>query len=96
MSSMSEVLECYVGDTLKQVVDNPNDVGINVSVSTKAIIIQIKCNQQDVGKIIGKHGRSIDALKIICMAIKNTKTPDDSRRVLLEVLEDEDSTYNYK
>jgi len=95
MGEIKELLKDYVMGTTKQVVDSPKDVEVDVSVSTKAIIIQIKVNQDDCGKIIGKKGRTIDALKILCLAIKNTNFPEDSRRILLEVLEDESSSFKY-
>ena len=82
--------------TTKQIVDMPEDVKVNASVSTKAVIIQIEVNNNDCGKIIGKRGKTIDSLKVICLAMKNTNYPSDSRRVLLEVLEDENSEYTYR
>jgi hypothetical protein len=95
MSGMKEMLQKYVEDTTKMIVDKPEEVRITSSTSTKAVIIQIKVDRTDCGKIIGKKGRTIDALKIICLAIKNTVFPEDSRRVLLEVLEDENSSFTY-
>lgn len=96
MNGMSELLKDYVEQTTKKIVDNPNDVVVTSSVSTKAVILQIQVAKQDCGKIIGKKGRTIDALKVLCLAIKNTKFPEDSRRVLLEVLEDESSSFTYR
>lgn len=96
MSGMSDLLQSYVEETTKKIVDSPDDVRITSSISTKAVIIQIKVAQSDCGKIIGKRGRTIDALKVLCLAIKNTNFPEDSRRVLLEVLEDENSSFSYK
>ncbi len=95
MSEMSNTLQDYIENTTKAVVDKPEVVEVSVSVSTKAIIVQIRVDQSDCGKIIGKKGRTIDALKILCLAIKNTNYPDDSRRVMLEVLEDENSDFSY-
>lgn len=96
MSGMSDLLRNYVEDTTKRIVDNPDDVKASASISTKAVILQIQVSQTDCGKIIGKRGRTIDALKVLCLAIKNTNYPEDSRRVMLEVLEDEHSEFSYK
>lgn len=95
MSRITELINQFVEETTKQIVDEPNEVHVSSSISTKAVIIQIKVAQTDCGKIIGKHGRTIDAMKVLCLAIKNTNFPDDSRRVILEVLEDEDSSFRY-
>jgi len=96
MGGMADSLQEYVEQTTKKIVDNPADVEVTCSVSTKAVIVQIKVEKRDCGKIIGKRGKTIDALKLLCLAIKNTNHPNDSRRVLLEVLEDENSDYTYR
>lgn len=95
MSSMSELLKSYIEKTTKLIVDKPESVEITVSITTKAVILQIKVDQTDCGKIIGRQGKTISAFKILCLAIKNTNFPGDSRRVMLEVLEDEDSSFSY-
>ena len=96
MGDMSTLLKDYIRNTVKSIVDKPEQVEVTVSISTKAIIIQTRVDPSDCGKIIGKRGRTIDALKVICLAIKNTNYPEDSRRVMLEVLEDENSNFSYK
>lgn len=95
MAGMSDILRDFIEDTTKMLVDSPEDVEVLSSVSTKTLILQIKVNKSDCGKVIGKQGRTIDSLKVICLAIKNTKFPEDSRKVQLEVLEDEDSNFKY-
>lgn len=95
MSRITEMINQFVEETTKQIVDEPSEVNVSSSISTKTVIVQIKVAQTDCGKIIGKHGRTIDAMKVLCLAIKNTNFPDDSRRVILEVLEDEDSSFRY-
>ena len=92
-TGMSDTLREFITDTAKKIVDNPDDVNIGVTVSTKNVIIQISLNKSDYGKIIGKKGRTIDALKVIVMAIKNTKFSGDTRKVSLEILEDEETNY---
>jgi len=69
-------------------VDKPDSVKVSESITTKAVIIQIRVDANDCGKIIGKHGRTIEALKVVCLRAKNNLFPNDSRRVLIEVLED--------
>lgn len=96
MGEMSDMLKRYVEDTTKKVVDMPEEVSVNTSVSTKKVIIQIKVAKSDCGKIIGKKGKTIDSLKTICMAVKNTNFPEDSRGILLEVLEDENTDFCYR
>ena len=61
MGDMSVLLKSYVEETTKAVVDKPEIVEVSAAVSTKAIIIQVRVDQSDCGKIIGKRGRTIDA-----------------------------------
>ena len=95
MANMSDELNDVVKGLTQKIVDKPEDVEVNSTVSTKAVIIQVRVHDRDCGKIIGRRGRTIDALKVLCLAIKNTQFPNDSRRVMLEVLEDEDTNFNY-
>ena len=96
MTNMTDILKETVESIAKNLVDKPNDVKVNAITSTKSIIVQIKTAKEDTGKVIGKKGRTIDALKIIASAIKNTQFNADSRRVIVEVLEDENSAFSYK
>ena len=58
---MSNLLKEQVESFTKLVVDTPDEVRVSSSVSTKAVIIQIKVEKQDCGKIIGKRGRTIES-----------------------------------
>ncbi len=95
MANMSDILRVFVQNTTENIVDKPAEVDVKTTISTKAVIIQVRVHDMDCGKIIGRHGRTADALKILCLAIKNTQFPNDSRRIMLEILEDENSQFNY-
>lgn len=92
--NMSEFLKKFVDETIQMLVDDPDDVDTKVSVSTKNVILQIQVGKEDYGKVIGKKGRTIESLKILTLAVKNTNFPQDSRNVALEILEDEEKTIN--
>jgi len=95
MQKMSEELKEYVELTTKKLVDNVDGVEVKVVISTKSVIIQIKTDKSDCGKVIGKKGRTVEAIKILILAIKNTHFPDDTRRVSIEIIEDETSDFRY-
>ena len=96
MENMTDVLKDVVEFMIKKLVDKPEDVDVLVSTSTKSIMVQIKTAKADTGKVIGKKGRTIDAVKIVTSCIKNTQFSGDSRRVMLEVLEDENQSFAKK
>ena len=91
-----EVLENYVKDTILNIVDKPDSVTVTGVLTTKAIIIQIDVDKFDRGKVIGKKGRIIDSLRTIVLAIKSSLFPNDIRRISLELIEDEESGFNFK
>lgn len=96
MENMTDVLKDVVEFMIQKLVDKPDEVVINVTTSTKSILVQIKTSKLDTGKVIGKKGRTIDAVKIVTSCIKNTQFSGDSRRVMLEVLEDENQSFTRK
>jgi len=94
--SIAEFLREYVEYTVKKLVDTPDEVEIFSSVSTKSVIIQIKVAKTDCGKVIGKKGRTIESLKVLVLAVKNTNFSGDNKRVSLEILEDETNGFSYE
>jgi len=95
MKSISDMITEFIENTVKLIVDRPDDIYVSVSISTKNVIVQIQVHKTDCGKIIGKKGRTIESLKIITSAVKNTNFPRDARLVSIEVLEDENDSYDY-
>lgn len=77
----------YVLMIVEQFIDFPDKLRGEISITTKTIIIQLECAKSDLGKIIGKSGRSIIALQTLVSAVKNTKFPSDNKKIIIEVLE---------
>lgn len=84
----SEFMKNFIESIITNLVDFENDVVVITSITTTNILIQIKTNRKDIGKIIGKNGKTIESLKTISLAVKNTKFPDDRRKIAIEVLEE--------
>ena len=62
---MKELLEYMV----KELVDNPDDVDIEeVEEDEKTIIFNLKVAEEDLGKVIGKKGRTANALRVVMRA----------------------------
>jgi predicted RNA-binding protein YlqC (UPF0109 family) len=52
----------------KALVDHPEDVQIDMIERNNNILIEITVNPEDVGKIIGKQGRIIKAIRTVVKA----------------------------
>lgn len=67
----------------KSLVDDPSEVSVNVIEGEKSTILELKVAQEDIGKVIGKHGRIAKAIRTILSA-SATKS---GKRVVLEILD---------
>jgi len=92
---ITEFLKEQIEPIIKSFVDQPLEVVVSVTTSTTTVILQVKAAREDYGKVIGKKGRTIEALKLITSAIKNTHFPSDMRKISLEILDDEVPSFSY-
>jgi uncharacterized protein len=67
----------------KSLVDEPESVDVNMIEGEKSTILELKVAPDDIGKVIGKHGRIAKAVRTILSAA-STKT---GKRVVLEILD---------
>ena len=78
---MKEFIETIV----KQLVDKPNDVNVNPVESDDNITYELTVGDGDYGKVIGKRGRNVSAIRTILFAI-NAK--EGGKRARLELMDD--------
>ncbi len=74
---MREFLE-YIA---KQLVDNPDSVQISEEEKDNKVIFKLKVGQSDVGKIIGKQGRTAQSIRVLLSAV----AAKHGKRAILEV-----------
>ncbi len=67
----------------KSLVDRPEDVVINEVEGEKTTVYELRVSQGDLGKVIGKQGKTARAMRTIIGAA-GTKT---GKRCVLEILE---------
>ena len=67
----------------KSLVENPEQVGINEVEGDKTTIIELKVAQEDMGKIIGKQGKTARAIRTIL----NATAAKVGKKAVLEILE---------
>ena len=67
----------------KSLVDDPGGVTVNIIEGEKSTILELKVADNDIGKVIGKHGRIAKAMRTILSAAATKK----EKRVVLEILD---------
>ncbi len=77
--SMKELI-AYIARAL---VDKPEDVSVNEIMGEQPSVIELKVAKEDLGKVIGKQGRTARAMRTILSAA-STKV---RKRSVLEILE---------
>lgn len=67
----------------KSLVDDPSGVTVNIIEGEKSTILELKVADNDIGKVIGKHGRIAKAMRTILSAAATKQ----EKRVVLEILD---------
>ena len=58
-------LEQFVEYVARNLVDNPDAVSLSTVEKGRVTVIQIRCEKKDIGKIIGKTGKTIAAIRLL-------------------------------
>ena len=64
-------------------VDNPDDVAVNEIEGEETSVIELRVAKDDLGKIIGKHGRTAQSIRTILSAA----SAKHKKRAVLEIVE---------
>ncbi|MGO8694069.1 MAG: KH domain-containing protein [Rectinemataceae bacterium] len=67
----------------KSLVDDPSAVNVAVVEGDKSTILELRVAEEDIGKVIGKHGRIAKAIRTILSASSSAS----SKRIILEILD---------
>lgn len=76
---MKDLLEFVV----KALVDDPSEVKIKENIGEKTIIFELRVAKDDIGKVIGKKGKTASAIRTILTAVSTKR----GKRAELEILE---------
>ncbi len=67
----------------KALVDNPDDVNVNEVVGEQTTVVELKVAKEDLGKVIGKQGRTARSMRTILSAASTKQR----KRSVLEIVE---------
>ena len=82
MLLMSQLRE-FVEFMAKSIVDRPEDVKVTEVTGEKTTVIELRVASDDLGKVIGKQGRTAKAIRSILSAAAAKM----KKRAVLEILE---------
>ena len=71
-------------DVVKSIVDKPYEVNITVTESENTQIFELRVGEGDVGKVIGKHGKNVGAIRTLLSA---ATAKEGGKRAILEIIE---------
>ena len=67
----------------KALVDDPDQVVVQEVAGEKTTVYELRVGEGDLGKVIGKHGRTIRAIRTLLSAAATKQ----NKRAVLEILE---------
>lgn len=76
-------LEGFVDYVVKSLVDYPDEVDITTEETEEGAAIKIRCRKEDIGKIVGKRGKTIMAIRSLVSGAAGRQR----RRVSVDVLD---------
>ena len=76
---MKELVEVIA----KALVDHSEGVVVTETVHPKSIVLELKVDPEDMGKVIGKQGRIARAIRTV---VKSAASKDD-KKVIVEILQ---------
>jgi hypothetical protein len=76
---MKELLEYLV----KSLIDHPEQMALSENEQDDTILFELKVGEEDLGKVIGKNGNTINAIRTVLQAAAQS----NKKRVKLDVLD---------
>lgn len=76
---MKELVEVIA----KSLVDHPDEVVVTESENDKALVVELRVAQTDMGKVIGKQGRIAKAIR----SVVNAAASKENKKVIVEIVQ---------
>ena len=60
-----------VEQLIKNIVDFPDDVAVRSHENARGELLRVRVNPEDIGRVIGRNGRTANAIRIVVQALSN-------------------------
>ena len=83
MNGIVPRMDELVEQIAQSLVDRPEDVLVKAIESDHSMVLELHVAKADVGKVIGKQGRTANAMRTLISAVSSK----NKKRMILEILE---------
>jgi predicted RNA-binding protein YlqC (UPF0109 family) len=83
-------MKAFIEYVVKELVDYPEQVDIREVDGDRVVVFEVRLNPSDVGKVIGKSGRTITAIRTLL----TSAAAKHGKRAMLEIIEPEGGRRN--
>ena len=77
-------MKAFVEYAVKELVDFPNEVDVRQVDGDRTTAFELRLNKADIGKVIGKRGRTIHALRTLAYSVGSKP----GKRIMVEIIEE--------
>ena len=78
-------MKAFIEFVVKALVDHPEQVDVREVDGERVVVFEVRLDQTDVGKVIGKSGRTITAIRTLL----TSAAAKQGKRAMLEIIEPE-------
>jgi len=78
-------MKAFIEFVVKALVDHPEQVDVREVDGERVVVFELRLNATDVGKVIGKSGRTITAIRTLL----TSAAAKQGKRAMLEIIEPE-------
>lgn len=77
-------MQDFIQFVVEALVDHPEEVSVSSFREGRGVVYELQCHPDDVGKVIGRNGRTITAIRTL---ISSSAASKGHSRVSLEIVE---------
>ena len=76
-------MKAYVEHMVRALLDHPEALKVTSLEGKNMAIVEVRCHPQDIGRVIGRNGKTVSALRILMAGLASRQR----RKATLEVVE---------
>ena len=74
----------FIEFIIKHLVDNPDKISVEIkTLGENKLVFSLKVAREDIGKVIGKQGKTAEAIRVLLTAV----SAKEGKKAVMEILE---------